>query len=190
MIQRYVEGHVVLRKRGRGLQKDLDRLGEWAKKWQMESKVGKCEVMHFGRRDGGTDYFLTGEMLRKSEPQGDLGVLVLKVNMQIQSAVKKANAMLAFMSRGREYKSRDVFLRLHEALVKPHLDYCDQFWAPYLRKDVLALERVQRRFTGMIPRMKSLSDEERLRTLALYPLEFRRKRGKLAGYCEAWIEWT
>eukprot|EP00061_Rhincodon_typus_P015257 g42831.t1 len=29
------------------LRKDLDRLGEWLKKWQMEDNVGKCEFMHF-----------------------------------------------------------------------------------------------------------------------------------------------
>ena len=64
-------------------------------------------------------------MLRKSETQRDLGVIVqdsLKVNMQVQSAVRKANAMLAFMSRGLGYKSRDVFLRLYKALVRPHLE--------------------------------------------------------------------
>ena len=87
--------------------------------------------------------------------------------------------MLAFMSRGLEYKSRDVLLRLCKALVRPHLEYCEQFWAPYLRKDVLGLERIQRRFTRMIPGMKSLSYEERLRTLGLYSLEFRRMRGIL-----------
>eukprot|EP00061_Rhincodon_typus_P003180 g19462.t1 len=48
-----------------------------------------------------------------------------------------------------------------------------------LRKDVLALERVQRRFTRMIPGMKSVTYEERLRTLGLYLMEFRRMRGDL-----------
>ena len=83
------------------------------KKWQMEYNVDKCEVMHFGRRNGGIYYFLNGKMLRKSETQRDLGVIVqdsLKVNLQVQLAVRKANAMLAFMSRGLEYKSRDVLL--------------------------------------------------------------------------------
>ena len=42
---------------------------------------------------------------------------------------------------------------------------------------MLDLERVQRRFTRMIPGMKSLSYEEWLRTLDLYSLEFRRMRG-------------
>ena len=43
----------------------MDRLGEWAKKLQMEYNVEKYEVMHFGRRNGGIDYFLNGKMLRK-----------------------------------------------------------------------------------------------------------------------------
>ena len=58
------------------LQNDLDRLGEWAKKWQMEYNVGKCEVVHFGRKNRGADYFLNGEKLQKSETQRDLGILV------------------------------------------------------------------------------------------------------------------
>ena len=68
---------------------------------------------------------------------------------------------------------------LYKALVRLHLENCEQFWAPYLRKDVLALERVQRRFMRMIPGMKGLTHEERLRTLGLYSMEFRRMRGDL-----------
>ena len=78
--------------------------------------------------------------------QRDLGVLVPqspKVSMQMQQAVKKANGMLAFIARGFEYRSRDVLLQLYRALVRPHRKYCVQFWSPFLRKDVLALEGVQ-----------------------------------------------
>ena len=69
-------------------------------------------------------------------------------------------------------------LTLYKALVRSHLEYCEQFWAPYLRRDVLALERVQRSFTRMIPGVKSLTYEEGLRTLGLYSMEFRRMRGE------------
>eukprot|EP00061_Rhincodon_typus_P003555 g20378.t1 len=65
------------------MQKDLGRLGEWAKKWQMEYNVGKCDVVHFLRNNKGIDYFLNGERLQKPEAQRDLGALVqdsLKVN--------------------------------------------------------------------------------------------------------------
>eukprot|EP00061_Rhincodon_typus_P012442 g38183.t1 len=48
--------------------------------------------------------------------------------------------MLALIVRGLEYKTSNVLLRLYKALVRPHLEYCDEFWTLYLRKDVLALE--------------------------------------------------
>ena len=92
----------------------------------MECNVEKCEVMHFGRRNGHVDYFLSCEMLWKTEAQRDLGVLVqdsFKVNVQDQSAVRKAKAM----SRGLEYKSTDVLLRLAKVLVRPPLEYCELF---------------------------------------------------------------
>ena len=67
----------------------------------------------------------------------------LKVSMQVQQVVKKANGMLAFIVRGFEYRSRDVLLQLYRALVRPHLEYCVQFWSPFLRKGVLAFKGVQ-----------------------------------------------
>ena len=48
---------------------------------------------------------------------------------------------------------------------------------PYLRKDVLALERIQRRFKRKIAGRKR--SEQCLSTLGLYSMEFRRMRGDL-----------
>eukprot|EP00061_Rhincodon_typus_P001185 g13986.t1 len=31
------------------LQQDLDQLGKWAEKWQMEFNIDKYEVLHFGK---------------------------------------------------------------------------------------------------------------------------------------------
>lgn len=53
-----------------------------------------------------------------------------------------------FISRGLEYKSSDVMLRFDKELIRPHFE---GFWASYLRKDVVAMEKVQRRFTRMMP---------------------------------------
>ena len=70
-------------------------------------------------------------------------------------------------------------LRLYKALVWPNLEYCEQIWTPYLRKGVLALERVQSRFTRMIPGISGLVYHERLTAQGLYSLEFRRLRRDL-----------
>ena len=164
------------------LQGDLDRLGEWADAWQMQYNVDKCEVIHFGGKNRKADYYLNGVRLGEGEVQRDLGVLVhqsLKVSMQVQQAVKKANGMLAFIARGFEFRSKEVLLQLYRALVRPHLEYCVQFWSPNLRKDILAIEGVQRRFTRLISGMAGLTYDERMGRLGLYSLEFRRMRGDL-----------
>ena len=54
--------------------------------------------------------------------------------MQVQQAIRKVIRMLLFIARGTEYKSRDVLLQFYRPLVRPHLEYCVQYWSPYLKK--------------------------------------------------------
>ena len=51
---------------------------------------------------------------------------------------------------------RDVILLLCSALVKPHLEYCIQFWSSWYRRDMDLLECVQRRDTEMNQGIQSL----------------------------------
>ncbi|XP_069779334.1 uncharacterized protein [Narcine bancroftii] len=78
----------------------------------MGYNIGKCEVIHFGSKNGRSEFYLNGKRLQHSA--------VLKV-----------------------------------------------FRSPYLTKDVLALETMQRMFTGLIPEIRGLACEERLNRLGL-----------------------
>ncbi|MBN3302973.1 PALM protein, partial [Amia calva] len=77
--------------------------------------------------------------------------------------IKKANRMLGYIVKSVEFKTRAVMFRLYNALVRPHLEYCVQFWAPHFKKDITALEAVQRRATRLIPGLKGMSYSKALR---------------------------
>ena len=168
------------------LQNDLDTLSQWTNEWLLSFNVDKCKVMHIGKNNPKLEYTMRTEnenkILIETREEKDLGVWItndLKPEKQVISASQRAMTVLRSVKRAFVRFDIETFSIIYTTYIRPHLEYCIQAWAPYYAKDILLLEKVQRRATKLVWGLKDLSYEERLERLKLFSLEERRLRGDL-----------
>ena len=151
---------------------------------EIQSK--KCKILHLGSNNKKYQYAMRENGLRTiisdTTLEKDLGVLIsqdLKVAEQCNKAAKKAMRVLGMVRKTFRNLEETTLKILYCSFVRLHLEYCIQAWAPYPKKDIATLEKVQRRATKLVFRLRKLPYEKRLRMLNLYPLKQRRLRGDL-----------
>ena len=164
------------------LQSDIDTMVEWSRKWEMVFNVGKCKVLHIGRRNKKFEYRMGNMVLGQTTEEKDLGIWIsddLKPAVQCEKAAKAANSALGLISRSFHYRTKNVLVPLYKTFVRPKLEYAGAVWCPWMQKDKEVLEKVQQRFVRMLSDVKGASYEEKLKAIGLTTLNERRVRGDM-----------
>ncbi len=164
------------------LQHDLHQLQRWAEEWQLRFNAKKCKVMHLGRVNPELKYDMDGVCLETIKEEKDLGVWIddeLKFHIHTDKQVNKANRQIGLIRRSFDALDAESFIMLYKSMARTHLEYCNAVTYPVFDCQAKLLESVQRRATKLVPGLKDLSYEERLKKLDLPSLYYRRARGDI-----------
>ena len=169
------------------LQKDLYKLKKWSNGGDLEFNLTKCHqlTLSLSTTSSNRTYSLDGTTpLTRVNSEKDLGIIIdtkLSFHEHISKKTKTANGILAIIKKCFLNINAEILKTLYKTLVRPHLEYANQSWKPYLKKHILMLESVQRRATRLEPGIDNLSYEDRLKELNIPTLEYRRQRGRMIG---------
>ena len=155
------------------LQEDLLKLQEWTDKWLLRFNAEKCHVLTMGKFEDikhAHQYIICNNELEHVSDEKDLGVTIddeLKFQEQMRKKIQVANGIVGQIRRSFSFLNAETFRRLYVAFVRPHLEYCQSVWSPYLRRNIDALEKVQIRATKLVDGLSNLDYPDRLKLINL-----------------------
>ncbi len=163
------------------LQNNLSNFDSSSSNAGLHLNISKCKSLQVTRKDKTIDfpYHLRDTILDKTDCELDLGVWStydLTWSKQVVQQSNKANKMLGYIRRT-TLNIRDLAIRrtLYRSLVRSHLGYATQVWAPQTVELVKKVEGVQRRATKYILNVPFICDidyKDRLLATRMLPLSY------------------
>ena len=181
------------------IQNDINLVAHWSEMMQMNFNIDKCNSLHMGSNNAKHQYLIprqsdtvskenscaytyTFHNLLQVTEEKDLGVTVdeeLKFKTHIENKISTANKMLGLICHTFKHLDNRSFCMLYKSLVRPHLEYASIIWSPHTKQYQDMIEKVQRRATKLLPDLKDLPYDDRLKILQLPTLKYRRLRNDL-----------
>jgi hypothetical protein len=163
------------------LQDDLNNINNWSSSSDLLFNQTKCKVQTISRKRMPimTSYTMDNTQLDHCVQERDLGVWItsdLSWKKHVDSQSTKANQILGYVKRTTKgLISLNTRRTIYLTIVRAHLRYATQVWAPQTVEQLKMIERVQRRATKNIlnlPFNCDVSYKDRLIQCKLIPLTY------------------
>ena len=166
------------------LQGDLCKLEQWEKTWLMKFNPTKCCVMTVSLATKHKilhSYVLHETPLLVVDKLKYLGVILqnnLKWDYHVSAIISKASQTLGFLRRNFKTAPQNIRELAYCALVRPQVEYAASAWSPWLYRDIIRLEGLQRRGARFVSRnyQRMASVSNMIGSLGWETLEDRRKK--------------
>ena len=151
----------------------------------MNFHPGKCHALTLGKFENiqyAHRYKVCNQDIEHVNVEKDLGVHIdegLTFEEHICTKVRIANALIGGIRRAFTFLDGQTLKKLYTSMVRPHLEYGQSIWSPFLLKYIDMIERVQERATKLVDGYGKLDYCERLKKLGFTTLRYRRLRGDL-----------
>ena len=133
------------------LQRDLDMLGSWSRRWQLSFNIDKCSVLSVKDGVSRPDYYLDGRRLENVDSHPYLGIELaynLKWSRHIDNIVAKASGRLGLLRRVLKSADSRTRQQAYNTIVRPILEYGCPVWDPCLTKDIKSLRKFRTGLCG------------------------------------------
>ena len=157
------------------LQTDLTNLHTWSMASGLGFSESKCHAQSITRKKYPicSNYKINDIPLQSTCCERDLGVRIcsdLWWKEQVLDQTARANKLLGYVRRS-THRIKSISIR--RSMVRPHIGYATQVWAPQSIDLMRKIERIQRRATRYIlnlPFSSSVCYTSRLQSLSLLPI--------------------
>ena len=118
------------------LQKDLDTLQVWEKKWKMEFHPGKCQYLKITNKKKPINsiYKIHNTPISETDSAKYLGVVIdtkLKWKPHFSELTKKCNSTLSFIKRNLPKVPQHIKSNCYKTLIRPKCEYASAVWDPH-----------------------------------------------------------
>ena len=101
--------------------------------------------MYFDSNNPGYEYHSSTTPLKETSEEKYPGVFItnnLKPSRQVTKAASNANSMPGLLKKTMTCLDLNKTFNLYNTLIRPHLEYCIQSWAPFTKGDIEQLEQM------------------------------------------------